>query len=160
QRTAPALGVRRAPPNGPPMKFWVTLEGRDAEVEFQTDGDRLWVEAAGRRLEADFRRLEGGGGDLLVVGGQSCEGRVGPRAHGLDVTLDGATVPVEVRHPLEKLLQSSQSAHRAASGETVAAPMPGLLVALRVKPGDRVTAGQAVAVVEAMKMQNELVARH
>jgi len=142
------------------MKFWVTLEGREAEVEFQTDGDRLWVEAAGRRLEADFRRLPDGEVYSLLIGGRSYEVRVAPGATGLDVTLDGATVPVEVRHPLEKLVQSSQQGHRAAQGETVAAPMPGLVVALRVKPGDRVTAGQPVAVVEAMKMQNELVARH
>ena len=38
--------------------------------------------------------------------------------------------------------------------------MPGLVVALRVKPGETVAAGQPVAVVEAMKMQNELAARH
>ncbi|TMQ73025.1 MAG: hypothetical protein E6K80_01200 [Candidatus Eisenbacteria bacterium] len=38
--------------------------------------------------------------------------------------------------------------------------MPGLVVALKVKPGDVVAAGQSVAVVEAMKMQNELPARH
>ena len=86
--------------------------------------------------------------------------RVSTTAQGLEITLDGATVPVEVRHPLEKLVQSAQAAHHAAAGETVAAPMPGLVVALRVKPGDLVKPGQPVAVVEAMKMQNELPARH
>jgi propionyl-CoA carboxylase alpha chain len=35
-------------------------------------------------------------------------------------------------------------------------PMPGLLTALHVKPGDRVEAGQPLAVVEAMKMENIL----
>ena len=72
----------------------------------------------------------------------------------------GTTVPVEVRHPLERLLQSTQRAGGAAAGETVSAPMPGLVVAIRVQAGDAVTAGQAVCVVEAMKMQNELLARH
>jgi len=36
------------------------------------------------------------------------------------------------------------------------APMPGLLTALHVKPGDKVEAGQPLAVVEAMKMENIL----
>ena len=36
------------------------------------------------------------------------------------------------------------------------APMPGLLTALHVQPGDRVEAGQPLAVVEAMKMENIL----
>ena len=36
------------------------------------------------------------------------------------------------------------------------APMPGLIVRVHVAPGDRVEAGQAVVVMEAMKMENEL----
>jgi propionyl-CoA carboxylase alpha chain len=35
-------------------------------------------------------------------------------------------------------------------------PMPGLLTALNVQPGDKVEAGQALAVVEAMKLENIL----
>ena len=36
------------------------------------------------------------------------------------------------------------------------APMPGLLTALKVEAGDKVEAGQPLAVVEAMKMENIL----
>jgi len=35
-------------------------------------------------------------------------------------------------------------------------PMPGLLVKLKVKPGDEIKAGEELAVVEAMKMENSL----
>ncbi|MEJ0048640.1 MAG: carboxyl transferase domain-containing protein [Rhodospirillales bacterium] len=45
-----------------------------------------------------------------------------------------------------------------ADNETIAAPMPGLLVRLDVGVGDAVRAGQCVALVEAMKMQMEVVA--
>ena len=141
------------------MRFWVSLEGHDAEVDFHTEGQRLFVEIEGRRLEADFQRLPDGEVYSLLIEGRSHEVRVSPAGQGLEITLDGTTVPVEVRHPLERLVQSAQAAHHAAAGEIVAAPMPGLVVALRVKPGDVVRAGQAVAVVEAMKMQNELPAR-
>lgn len=41
----------------------------------------------------------------------------------------------------------------------LASPMAGALVKVNVKEGDRVEAGQALAVVEAMKMQNELYAQ-
>ncbi|HEY8477686.1 MAG TPA: biotin/lipoyl-containing protein [Chloroflexota bacterium] len=41
---------------------------------------------------------------------------------------------------------------------TVTAPMPGLVVAVTVAPGDTVRRGQTVAVLEAMKMENDLVA--
>jgi biotin carboxyl carrier protein len=65
-----------------------------------------------------------------------------------------------VRHPLEKLLQATSGGRAAGRGETVSAPMPGVVVAVRVRPGDAVRAGQAVVVVEAMKMQNELAVMH
>ncbi len=42
--------------------------------------------------------------------------------------------------------------------EAVRAPLPGLVVEIKVKPGDPVRAGQVVAVLEAMKMENEIVA--
>jgi biotin carboxyl carrier protein len=136
----------------------VTLEGRDEEVEFQAEGERLWLEVGGRRLEADFHRLPDGEVYSLLVNGRSYEVRVVPAGETLEVTLQGATLPVEVRHPLEKLLQTVGHAAGAAAGETIVAPMPGLVIAIRVALGDRVAAGQPVAIVEAMKMQNELVA--
>ncbi|HEY3216824.1 MAG TPA: biotin/lipoyl-containing protein [Candidatus Eisenbacteria bacterium] len=142
------------------MKLWVTLAGRDTEVEFHAEGSRLWLEFEGRRLEADFRRLPDGEVYSLLIGGRSHEVRVSSAGSHLEVTLDGATLPVEVRHPLEKMLQSVEARSRVAGVEIVAAPMPGLVVAVRVKTGETVTPGQPVAVVEAMKMQNELSARH
>ncbi|MBI1798421.1 MAG: biotin/lipoyl-binding protein [Candidatus Eisenbacteria bacterium] len=142
------------------MKFWVTLEDREAEVQFRTDGDRLMLEIEGRRIEADFHRLPDGEVYSLIVDGRSHEVRVAPGAEALEVTVRGTMIPVEVRHPLEKMLRATQRAGRAAAGETVNAPMPGVVVALRVKAGDAVAAGQAVVVIEAMKMQNELAARY
>lgn len=143
------------------MKLWVTLQdGRDAEVEFTTEGDKVFLTIDGRRLEADFHPLPDGEVYSLLVDGRSNEVRVSPTGKALSISIHGAELSAEVRHPLEKLLAQQQKAAGAAAGETVTAPMPGLVVALRVKMGDSVVPGQAVAVVEAMKMQNELLARH
>jgi biotin carboxyl carrier protein len=65
---------------------------------------------------------------------------------------------VLVKHPREKTLREVRHAGPAAGGETIESPIPGLVVAIKVQVGDTVAAGQAVAVVEAMKMQNELSA--
>ncbi len=142
------------------MKFWVTLEGRDTEVEFRTEGKRVWLEMAGKTLEADFERLPDGEVYSLLVAGRSSEVGVETAGPSLEITLQGSTVPVEVRDPLEKILQSVRRTSVASGEETIAAPMPGLVVEIKVKPGDVVAAGQPVAVVAAMKMQNELSARH
>ncbi|MBL9028369.1 MAG: biotin/lipoyl-binding protein [Myxococcales bacterium] len=51
------------------------------------------------------------------------------------------------------------AAKPSAGGEgTVRSPMPGRVVRVLVKEGDEVEAGAPVVVVEAMKMENELVA--
>ena len=142
------------------MKLWVTLEGREAEVTFRTDGGKLVVESDGRHIEADFVRLPDGEVYSLLIDGRSHVVRVTPAEEGLEVELRGATIPVEVKHPLEKMLQATSGGRAAARGETVVAPMPGVVVAVRVKAGDAVKAGQAVVVVEAMKMQNELAVAH
>jgi biotin carboxyl carrier protein len=142
-----------------PMKFWVTLEGRDTEVEFRTEGEKLLLELDGRKIEADFHRLPDGEVYSLLVNGHSHEVRVTPAGDRLEITFRGDTFPVEVRHPLEKILLATERAGAAAGGETINAPMPGLVIAIKVKAGDVVEPGQAVAVVEAMKMQNELAAR-
>ena len=142
------------------MKLWVTLEGREAEVTFRTEGDRLILEADGRHIEADFVRLPDGEVYSLLIDGRSHVVRVSPSAEGLEVGLRGSVIPVEVKHPLEKMLQVTGGARVGARGETVSAPMPGVVVALRVAVGNHVQAGQAVVVVEAMKMQNELSVAH
>ena len=46
----------------------------------------------------------------------------------------------------------------AAGAVSVKAPMPGNILDVKVKPGDTVKAGDALIVLEAMKMENEIVA--
>jgi biotin carboxyl carrier protein len=140
------------------MKVWVTLDGHDAEVEFTTIGDRLVLEVEGRKLDADFVRLPDGRVWSLLVDGRSYEVRVVKEGDELMVTWQNHTVAVEARHPLEKMLSQQTVARARSAGETISAPMPGAVVAIRVKQGDVVHAGQSVVVLEAMKMQNELAA--
>ena len=45
-----------------------------------------------------------------------------------------------------------------AGGEAFPAPLPGVVVDIKVAAGTKVTAGQVVLVVEAMKMENEIAA--
>lgn len=47
-----------------------------------------------------------------------------------------------------------------AAGKAVTSPLPGVIIALKVNVGDAVKAGQEVAVLEAMKMENSIEATH
>jgi glutaconyl-CoA decarboxylase len=101
------------------------------------------------------------------------------------VTLNGKTYEVEVEHGKAVLLDEYEALAPApaaaaapaapvaaaapaaaapaapvnlAAGESVDAPMPGNIIRVDVKQGDAVKAGQILVILEAMKMENEIVA--
>lgn len=99
------------------------------------------------------------------------------------VTLNGKTYEVEVEHGKAVLLDEYEALAPApaapvaapaapaapaaaapaasvnlAAGETIAAPMPGNIIRVDVNQGDTVKAGQILVILEAMKMENEIVA--
>ncbi len=54
--------------------------------------------------------------------------------------------------------KAAEGAKAATGGVEVTSPLPGVLVDVKVAVGDSVKAGQTVAVLEAMKMENEIEA--
>ena len=55
--------------------------------------------------------------------------------------------------------EAPQAAPKAAGeGEQVAAPMQGTILSVKVKEGDSVSKGQVLFILEAMKMENEIMA--
>jgi glutaconyl-CoA/methylmalonyl-CoA decarboxylase subunit gamma len=141
------------------MKFWSQLGERELDLEVRVTGTHLDVEADGRALSADFAPLPDGEVYSLLIDGKVHEVAVEEHAGAILVTLHGQRHRVLVKHPLEKTLREVRHAGPAQSGETIESPIPGLVVAIKVRVGDVVAKGQAVAVVEAMKMQNELTAQ-
>ena len=83
------------------------------------------------------------------------------------VTLKGKTYEVEVNQGEAMLLDEYEAyapapaaAPAAVAGEQVASPMPGTIVKVNVKAGQTVKSGEVLAVLEAMKMENEIMAPH
>lgn len=103
------------------------------------------------------------------------------------VTLKGKTYEVEVNQGEAMLLDEYEAyapapaaapaaAHAAApaaapaapaapavaavAGEQVVSPMPGTIVKVNVKAGQAIKSGEVLAVLEAMKMENEIMAPH
>ena len=109
-----------------------------------------------REVKVDAVKLAEGSYSLLIAG-SSFDVTVQRSLSRYSVTVNGVPFEVALRDP-------RQLGHRARAGEdsagpaSVTAPMPGKLVMLLVAEGDSVKEGQGVAVVEAMKMQNELKA--
>ncbi len=138
----------------------IGADERDVVVE-PLDGGRWRVVIGGVERVVDARRVDGGPWSLLIDG-QAWTVDLDPAKDG-DVLaeLGGRQATVKLLDARRKLLvQAQQSALRARGAQTgplaVRAPMPGKVVKILVKQGDKVTAGHGVAVVEAMKMENEL----
>lgn len=72
-----------------------------------------------------------------------------------------APAPVQTAAPAPKAPPAPKAAPKAApvaGAKQVTAPMPGTIVSVKVNVGDKVEAGTLVAVLEAMKMENEIFA--
>jgi propionyl-CoA carboxylase alpha chain len=69
----------------------------------------------------------------------------------------GGRVDVLVLTPREAMLQALMPVKAPPDlSRFLLSPMPGLLISLSVKVGDEIKAGQELAVIEAMKMENVL----
>ena len=90
----------------------------------------------------------------------------------LSVNVNGASYEVELENaPVQAPVQAAPAPQAAAApapaaapkaaagaGEKVNSPLPGVIIEVSVKEGQAVKAGQKVAVLEAMKMENEISA--
>jgi len=123
------------------MKLRVLVNGRALEI----DRDRLQA----------LREVEPGVYSVLVDG-RSFEVRAVADREGLKLEVDGQRLEAEVIDPRNR----SRRERAALGGErqNIVTPMPGKVIRVLVREGDRVEVGQGVVVVEAMKMQNEMKA--
>ena len=69
--------------------------------------------------------------------------------------INGRLYPVSVKDKFEQLLEKmGMNAVATNKVNSIKAPMPGLIIDLKVKNGDAVKAGDPILILEAMKMEN------
>lgn len=161
-----SLGALRSPPAGDP---WVSLghwqmwgqATRTVTVEHAGERHALRVAARGLDLFAVhignrvipvriFGRVDGGC-HAEVDGRQSRLQRI-ETPHGFTLLVDGSAYDFHVPDSLDGAAESS------AGTDRLVAPMPGLVKLVRVREGDQVSKGDALIVMEAMKMELTLPA--
>jgi biotin carboxyl carrier protein len=140
------------------MILHIEAAGRRRAVEVVRVADTFLVSIDGRDHEVDVKVIDGI--LSLLIGTRSYEALVGPSRDGVfTVHVDG--VPVELSLPQSRPAEGRPGprAPEESGPQKVTAPMPGKIVKVLVKPGDRVEPRQGLVVVEAMKMENELRSR-
>ena len=76
------------------------------------------------------------------------------------VVVDGEVFQVEVEPTGEMVIQENKPAPLPSVEGGIKSSMQGMVLGLKVKPGDAVQEGDVVAVIEAMKMENDIHASH
>ena len=135
------------------MRYEVLLDDRRVRVEIVPDG-RFLIED--RAVAADVRETVRGRQWSIRLDGESHE--ITLVTHDpMRLDIDGHDVLASVVD--ERALRANRGAVGLRTGRVeLRAPMPGLLKAVHVKEGDRVDADAPLATLEAMKMENELLA--
>ncbi len=146
-----------------PMRLEVDVAGRPRLVTVEPigaagDATRLALRWDETTREVDVSALGAGRLSMILPGsGRASRGVRGdePAPGDWVVGLGGRQIRARVSAGLRR---RRAAAAQAGGDHAVAAPMPGRVVRVLVEPGDRVAAGQGLAVVEAMKMENEVAA--
>jgi biotin carboxyl carrier protein len=144
-------------------RFEITLGGKKRVVELDSGdgGHRVIVDGIERPLTLEAVEAgawlvrEGLAQTLAYADGENGKVTVSLKRGGADPVVVHAEV-AEARSARVAALAQQARGPAAAGPLTVRSPMPGRVVKVLARPGERVTAGQAVVVVEAMKMENEL----
>jgi len=143
------------------MRYFVTVNGAEHVVELSEVLGELRVSFDGRALEARYDEVDRLGQVALYLGGQG-----GDRAYAVSIEGDASEVQVTVAGHLYQVAledERERAAHdaertRSKGGGDLKSIMPGVVIKLLVKSGDTVAKDQPLLILEAMKMQNEIVA--
>lgn len=135
------------------MKYFVSVDGREVEVE--VEGDRVRVD--GRELTAHLGQVPGTPLRHLLLGARSVTLALEGSRGRWQVAYHGDRREVEVLDERTRHIRSLTGQAGQAKGlGALKAPMPGLVVRVTVEAGQRVGPGTGLVVLEAMKMENEL----
>ncbi len=134
------------------MKLRRAGDGGELEVEIVArDGVRIRALIRGREIDATLEPTSDGGAIITIEGRRYRTAAVKTRA--------GAMVAVGPSNFEFTAVEEGARRHaRGLAAPEITAPMPGKVLKVMVREGEAVEAGQALVVIEAMKMETTLAA--
>jgi biotin carboxyl carrier protein len=138
------------------MKYEIEVGGRMRQVTVTRTGATFAVAVDGHTRQVDAARIDAHTLSLIVDGMWQKDAVVTPDgAAGQATVLVGGT-PVAVAVNCRRARRRDDAKQAGDGPQKVTAPMPGKIVRVLVSAGEAVHARQPLAVIEAMKMENEL----
>ena len=137
------------------MKYYVAVNGHEHEVVLTERLGEFLVEVDGEVLDMVYEEVDSLGQVLALVGNTSFGVSIEGDSHRAGITIAGHFYDIEIEDERERAAHAA-ARPAGALGGSVKSVMPGVVVSLLVSAGDVVEEGQALLVLEAMKMQNEI----
>ncbi len=137
------------------MKYFVTVNGAEHEVELREERGRIVVHYDGKPVRADYEEVDRLGQVALFLEDRSYAVSIEGSSQEAAVTVAGHLYAVEIEDERERAAHQADRA-RGSGGGDVKSVMPGIVVELLVEEGQEVAEGQPLLILEAMKMQNEI----
>ena len=126
----------------------ITLVGKE--------GNKVQLTIDGKPYEVDIVMAENGSCSILHNGNSFNAGLVrGEGGKSYDISMLQRSFHVDIVDTQAKYLHMKKGADEK-QGDKILAPMPGKVVSIPVKVGDRLAAGDIAVVLEAMKMENNI----
>jgi biotin carboxyl carrier protein len=137
------------------VKYEICIGEKSSTVEFEREVAQWKIAVDGKSLAADAVEISPGVFSILLDG-VSHEVRVSPAPDGTLRILSGMEEFSAEIVDSRSWRGRSHGGLEAAGRQAVVAPMPGKVVRVLRKAGERIEAGEGILVIEAMKMQNEI----
>jgi biotin carboxyl carrier protein len=139
------------------VKFAVTVGDTTEMVEVSGEAGHYRLTIGSEVWEVDGR-LTAQGIYSLLIGGVSYVADVWDEDGACVVDVGTERYVINVEEHTRHIIRTKGGAGGGQMGLTLVAPLPGRIVKVAVKPGDRVEKGATLLVIEAMKMENEFKA--
>jgi biotin carboxyl carrier protein len=139
------------------VKFAVTVGDATEMVEVSGEAGRYRLTIGSEVWEVDGR-LTAQGIYSLLIGGVSYMADVWDQDGTCVVDVGAERYVIHVEEQTRHIIRTKGGAGGGQGARTLVAPLPGRIVKIAVKPGDRIEKGATLLVIEAMKMENEFKA--
>ena len=139
------------------MKYVATVNDESRVVEVTGSDGRYRVAIGDEVLDVDARQPAPGVYSLLIDGA-SYTANVLDRDGACVVQVGGEAYEIAVEEQTRHIIRTRGGSTGGTRSRTLTAPLPGKISRVAVRPGDTVQAGDALLVIEAMKMENEFKA--
>ena len=141
------------------MNYIAKIKNKEFQINLDDRGDQVVAIINGKSIPLQMNEIDGSHVYSALVGNRSIEIEIRRNEVGYLIFHKGKSLEYLVEDERTARLKKSMSQSVSQKVEKdLKAPMPGLIVAIEVKPGQMLKKGEGLLIIEAMKMENEIKA--